>query len=227
MWPDSLRSAVVAVLVAAWPALAGPTMRSWSVPSPLSEVAVSDQVVVGGMPVGIHALRSKAKVEVVMDDLRRQFIAAGLYLPPARHSPQLTAAPQLTGYDPETKVAYTVFFQVNPDRTTTALFTEAAMDDQLRATEKVTFAPMMPAATQVLLSHTEGMHAVAYRVKATATEVSAFYAEAVPKAGFKKTGEGRWATQDEVLQLFVRPLPGDQVSVSVTRGPGAAAVQQP
>lgn len=221
-----LRPALIALVVAS-SALAQAPMRAWTVPQPIGEVEVTDRVQAAGVPVAMHALRSKARWDVVLEDLRRQFIAAGLYLPPARDVPQLSTAPQLTGFDPETKTAYTVFLQRNKDRTTTALFTEAALGEQAKAQPAVTFAPVMPGARAVLLSGTEGLKVASYRVKASVAEVTSFYEEALPRVGFAKEGPGRFVQRDEVLQVTVRAAELGEVSVGLMRGPSPSVPVTP
>ncbi|MBX7101347.1 MAG: hypothetical protein K1X89_26755 [Myxococcaceae bacterium] len=224
----TLRRALIALTLAlATGARAQAPMRAWTVPQPIGEVEVTDRVQAAGVPVAMHALRSRARWDVVLADLRRQFLAAGLYLPPARDVPQLSTAPQLTGFDPDTKTAYTVFLQKNKDRTTTALFTEASLAEPPRAEPAVTFAPVMPGAHAVLLSGTEGLKVASYRVKASLAEVTSFYDEALPRVGFTREGPGRFALRDEVLQVTARAAESGEVSVGLMRGPSPSVPVSP
>lgn len=180
-------------------ALAAAPMRQWEVPQPLEAVEVPGRTVAGGVPVAIRAVRSKSDAESLERFFRAEFKKAGLFLGPVQ---QLTQHRQVTGLDVEALVSHTVFLQENPDRTTTVIFTEAAVAEREKA-EAPRFAPVMPGAVGVLAAQTEGAQVLAYRVKAKPDEVRAFYGQTLVKAGWAEK-EGHFERGAELLELSVK-----------------------
>ena len=203
------QTALVMVLATAAPALAA-APRVWEVPGALEAVDVPGRTVAGGMPVAMHAVRSKHDAAFLQLHVLKQFQAAGLWLGPQT---QLTVHRQVTGLDVDARVVYSVFLQVNPDQSTTVIFTETFAGE--RAPEPpVKFAPLMPGSQKVTLSSTEGAELATYRVRATAREVLAFYGETLAKAGWRLEGE-RWVRGAESLEVHARQK-GDETAVALT-----------
>jgi hypothetical protein len=193
-------------------AAARPTPRVWDVPRPIEAIDVPQRVEAGGMPVTMHAVRSKASAGELHRYFLEQFIAAGLFVSPKVQ--QLSAHPQVTGLDPQTRIAYTIFLQENPDRTTTAIFTETYTAEQKRPPTEGRFAPVMPGSTGLVVSRTEGAETLSYRAKATVEQARAFYAEVLGRDGYSQPLPMQFERQIDVLTVHARPV-GDQVSVSV------------
>jgi hypothetical protein len=195
---------------------ARPVPKVWEVPRALEVIDVPGRTEALGMPVSIHAVRSKEKVDALERHFRRQFQQAGLFLPPPQHLAPISNEVQVTGLDPDTYIAYTVILQPNPDGTTTVLLTEAFLSER-RRTEEPAFAPVMPGARAVLRTNTEGTSILQYSVKASPEEARRFHAQELTKAGYQQVEPGVYQRGDEVLRVGARPLGDGEVAVSVTR----------
>ncbi|MFL5344457.1 MAG: hypothetical protein ACJ8AT_06675 [Hyalangium sp.] len=205
-----------AIGVAAAEPPARPTSRVWAVPKPLEVVDVPGRTEALGLPVSIHAVRSAEKVEALESHFRRQFQEAGLYLPPPGHVVPLTSEAQVTGLDPDTYIAYTVFFQPNPDGTTTVILTEAFLAERNRG-QKDAFAPVMPGARAVLQTHTEGSSVLQYSVKASREAVLKFHAQTLGSAGYREVDPGVFKRGVDVLRVTTQPSEDGEVVVVVVK----------
>jgi hypothetical protein len=187
--------------------------RLWEVPRAIQAIDVPGRTEALGMPVSIHAVRSQEKVEALEQHFRRQFQEAGLYLPPPQHLVPITRDVQVTGLDPDTYIAYTVFLQPNPDGTTTVILTEAFLAERRRE-QGSGFAPMMPGARSPLRSRTEGTEVLQYAVKASLEEVHQFHARAlVTQGGYREVEPGVFQRGADVLRVSTQPLDNGEVSV--------------
>lgn len=202
------------------PAGAAPTrVYVWEVPQAIDAVDVPERIEAGGVPVAIHAVRSKERPEALFASLRAQFERKGLFIPPPSHLPLRGSDPQLTGLDPDTLIAYTVFLQVNGDGTTTAVFTETFLTERRTAAMEVDFAPVMPGARGVLQTRTEGFRVLSYRAPATEEEAWDFHRQVLAGASFQETARGLFWRDGEELRISVRPDSKGGVSVSVLARP--------
>lgn len=193
----SIRQTALVVTLLAAGAGAAAEPRTWDVPDAFEAVDVPGRTVVGGVPVAMHAVRSRQDAVSLQRHFRAEFKRAGLWLGPMT---QLTRHLQVTGLDVDTLVAYSVFLQSNPDRTTTVILSETFIGEQA-AQGELTFAPVMPAARSVMVARTEGVLLGTYRVKASAAEVRGFYAETMRKAGWSLAAPDRFERGAELVQL--------------------------
>ncbi len=202
-------------------ALLGQAPHVWNVPEVIDVVDAPGRTEAGGVPVAMHAVRSKASAETLIKVLEEQFSRAGLYLPPA--NPQLSVHAQVTGLDVDRQIAYTAFLQRNADKTVTVIFTETFMKE--RKAQAVPEAPVMPGATQVLTSKAETLSSVSYRVKATPEEVRRYYTEVMAAAGFKPSASHplKFANGKDVWSVSARSVGAGLLGVSVVRGVDPAA----
>lgn len=200
-----------------------PKVHVWDVPQALDAVDVPGRVEAGGLPVAIHAVRSKQTVDQLLQHFRTEFTKKGLFLPPPEHLTLRTTLSQVTGLDPDTFIAYTVFLQPNADGTTTALITETFLAER-RAPGEVDFAPVMPGARGVIQSRTEGLRMVSYRAPATVEEAWAFHRAVFAEAAYKETAPGVFEHDGTALRVVIQPLSKQEVAVSVMEG---AAARQP
>jgi hypothetical protein len=193
--------------------------RVWKVPLAIDAVDVPERVIARGLPVAMHAVRSKASLAALEQDLAQQFLAAGLYFPPRGAVTTTSGSPQLTALDPDTFIAYTVFLQPNPDGTTTAIFTETYLAEHQRvAAEGVKFAPVFPGAKNVMVTRSEGVDLLHYRTTASADAIDAFNADAMRKAGYArdaKSGARGFRRGGEVLEVTLKPAAGGSTDVLV------------
>jgi hypothetical protein len=189
---------------------AAPAPRAWDVPDVIEAVEVPGRTVTGGVPVSMRAVRSKRDAESLQQWFRSQFAEAGLWLGPQT---QLSVHRQVTGFDVDTLVAYSVFLQENRDKTTTVIMSETFMAEKT-APGEVKFAPLMPGATGVLSAHTEGTELAVYRVKAKPAEVKAFYGDTLAKAGWAAR-DGRFERGAELLDVQAKAK-GPETAVTLT-----------
>lgn len=183
--------------------VAPPAPFRWQIPQAIEAVDVPGRTMAMGMPVAIHAVRSKAKPDVLEHELTRQFLAAGLYFTPSRQMLPSSGMDQLTGLDPATYIAYTAFLQPNPDGTTTVLLTETFLAEQQHRAAQAEFAPVMPGASDLMVSRTEGLQTAHYRVQATPAQVDTFYRESLTRSGYRQTGEREFERGSEQLRITV------------------------
>lgn len=191
--------------------------RVWEVPRSLEVIDVPGRTEALGMPVGIHAVRSAEKVDALERHFRRQFQEAGLFLPPPQHVVPLTREVQVTGLDPDTYIAYTVFLQPNPDGTTTVILTEAFLAERRRMNKEDAFAPVMPGASGVLVSRTESTAVLQYSVKAGPDEARKFHVQTLGKEGYREVEPGVFQRGADVLRVTARPLGDGELAVVVVK----------
>lgn len=201
---------------------ARPPAVRFIIPKPLDVVEVPSDVRALGAPVRIRAVRSAAPLETVMDELVKQYIDAGLYIPPRAHLTRMTANATLQGIDPDTFIAYGAIFQPNPDKTTTVILTETYLSERTRVS--LAFAPLMPGAQGVIVTEAEGSRTQVYRVRATPAAIRAFYARELAAKGYREEEDGIFGGPAGELKVTLSPRVDGTVSVAVFElGPRAPA----
>lgn len=211
---------LVAMLLVAAPRPAN-VPAAWEVPGALEALDVPGTVKAGGRPVAIHAVRSKEKPQVLLESFRRQFAEAGLFLPPPAAVQVSPSHPQVTALDVDRRIAHTVFLQPNADGTVTVVLSETNVGAQ--SSEAQASVPLVPGATQVVVSSTEGVEAVSYRVKATRDEVDDFYRGTLKPQGFESDDGRVWKKAGQQLAVSVKAREGGVVTVSVVKSGAPAA----
>ncbi|MFL5352208.1 hypothetical protein [Archangium sp.] len=191
--------------------------RVWAVPRVLEAIDVPGRTEALGMPVSMHAVRSGEKVEALELHFRRQFQEAGLFLPPPQDVVPLTREVQVTGLDPDTYIAYTVFLQPNPDGTTTVILTEAFLAERRRMEKEDAFAPVMPGAHGVLQTRTESTAVLQYSVKAGPEEAHRFHVQALAREGYREVEPGVFQHGADVLRVRARPLGDGELALVVVK----------
>jgi hypothetical protein len=176
--------------------------RSFQVPRAVSEVQVPDSLQAVGMPVHLRAVKSSEKLGVLVDYFRREFEKADLFVPEAEEVSSF-GLPHLTAFDPEARISYSVFFQLNRDETVTVILGEAHLAER-RADTAADFAPLFPGASSVLRSNVEAARSVSYDAPASPDEVVAFYRETLGSAGYEQVEPGVFFKHGSRLQLTVR-----------------------
>ena len=169
-------------------------------------------VVSQGTPTLLRAVKVKRSTQELMPIIRDAFVKAGLWVP---RPPRLIREPTLTAVDPLERRSYTVIFQGNADGTTTLILGEA--NHAVRVAEDGELAPLFPGAANVLRSAHEGGRLEAYEAKnTTPSEVRAFYAEVLPKLGWRPDGDDAYRRgKDEELTLNVGASSPRNVRVSL------------
>jgi hypothetical protein len=197
--------------------------RIWHVPGAIEAVDVPGRTDAFGTPVAMHAVRSRLPIDQLAGDFVHQFERAGLFIPPAGALFASSSHLQLTGLDPDTFIAYTVFFQENPDHTTTAILTEAFLAERKRSDGRVEFAPVMPRARDLLVTQNEGLELAHYRVHASPAEIDAFHKQALAQAGYRQIESGVWQHGVDVLKFSFKADDDGAIEVLVMhrRAPNA------
>lgn len=157
-----------------------PKKFSWDIPQIVERVEVPGVMESEGLPMKLHAVRSKLRRDLLMEHVYRSFENANLYIAP--YQPQVSSDPQLTGLDTDRMVAFTVFFQANPDGSTTAILAESHLAE--RRENQRFFAPVHPSAQAPLETKVEGARTLTYGIIVPEKEVYRFYKEMLPKLGF-------------------------------------------
>lgn len=206
--------AVVALLVSG-EAAAQRLPFTWDVPQVVEAVDVPGVMMADGIPVRVHAVRSKEKPTVLLQHLVDRFLAWGFFIPPVEQQAQPFRQPQLTALDPERLISYTVILQSNPDGTTTVYLGEADLSQP--PARQSSFAPIFPGAGEVLHSDLEAARSLTYSVSAPRPEVEGFYRQELGKVGYAQVETNLYRKGSDELQVMVRPARGGQVSVVVIR----------
>ena len=205
----------VGAVHAAEPDAGHPRVHLWDVPKAVGAMDVPSPVVAHGIPVSIHAVLSRERADVLELHFRREFEKAGLFVPPAHHLTPVTPALQLTGLDPDTFVAYTVYLEPAADGTTTVILTESRLAEARTPAENPSFAPRMPGAHRVLYSQTEGVELMSYAVDATSAQAELFHREALGKAGYQELSPGTFQRGVDLLKVSTRNTEEDGLSIIV------------
>jgi hypothetical protein len=204
---------VIALAAAAAVLCAAPEPFFWPRPDVVEEIDIPDVIKADGVPVRLHVLRSKLGVQQLLERFANAFVQAGFWVP--RVQKRLLAEPHVTGLDWRGLVSYSAVLSPNPDGTTTCLLGEAQLGKRETPAAVPDFAPLFPAARDVMRVEEEGARIISYAVRGPTTEeVTRFYADQLPRAGFKAAeGEGAWEKPGAQLQVSARPAGDGAVSV--------------
>jgi hypothetical protein len=179
----------------------------FEVPHVIEDAAVPERVFSADYPVTIHAVKSTDSAEDLVRFFIAQFAKANLFRMPQADLPEPMRSASLTGLDTSTLIAYTVIFQPNSDRTTTAIMSETYLAERRApASGQREVAALFPGATEVVRGSSEGLKTVSYRAGAEAAEVERFYQGVLPRAGYREVEPATWVKPGERLQVVVRPL---------------------
>jgi hypothetical protein len=187
----------------------------WDVPQVLESVPVGGGAKALGVPMKLHAVKSKLGAEALFLHFRREFEAANLYVPPREGQFQVPGARQLTGLDTQTRTSYTVIFQPNPDGTTTVILGEADLEHRDPPAEARL--PVFPRASHVLQTTSEGSLMVMYEAEANPADLSSFYRETLSREGYRER-DGAFVRNGEQIRVLAQGNPdGGSVYVTVIR----------
>lgn len=195
-----------------------PSKFTWDIPEIIEVVEVPGlSRGVNGVPVKLNAVRSKWKIEALIDHVTQSFANANLYMAPQKDLTLLTSDPQLHAFDPFRQIGFSVIFQANPDGTTTAILGEAHLSEA--KPESGYFAPVFPDAQGVIQSSSEGHQLLAYATKAPQSDVEKFYREALPPLGYREVKPLKYRKGGEQITLSYHSNPNTGSGVVLTRGP--------
>ncbi len=222
--PAAGKPEAVAKLVPVKPA-AAPAPRppfQWDVPGLIQWVDSAGVQVSDGVPINLQMARSKLPLEELLQHFANSFLKAGLFLPPDRAQLQAFREPQLTAFDPERMVAYTVIFQANPDKTVTLILGTSDLSHYTpwKGTE-LGWAPLPPNAQLMMRTDMEGGQSAVFSVASSAEQVMGFYRETMKKAGFVEDEPGQFRRGSETIGVYPQSQEG-KLSVSLTHRLGGA-----
>ncbi|WP_375755177.1 hypothetical protein [Corallococcus exercitus] len=189
---------------------------SWDVPKTVSVVDIPGSVDANGVPVKLRAVRSKEKLEVILQHVVNRFEDWGFLVPPGHKQPQLMREPMITAIDTRQLISYTAILQPNPDGTTTVIVGEAYFSQFRRP--GASGLPVMPGGSKEVTAETEGTRTTTYTVTGkTVAEVDAFYREELGRRGFKEVQPRLFRSSGEELQLHVGVTKEGPVAVRLIR----------
>lgn len=180
------------------------SLHAFDIPGVVDVVDVPGESLVAGLPVAMHAVRSRVGAERLAESLLEQLHLAGLYVPPPSEVQARVEGLQVTGLDPDALVAYTFFLLPEAGGGTTVLVTETFVGRKVQeALSSVDFAPVMPGARSPITTRTEGVQAVHYETPEPPEAVRAFYREQLSAAGYSESGKDEWTRGEWMLKLSV------------------------
>ncbi|MHB8875658.1 MAG: hypothetical protein ACYC8T_18385 [Myxococcaceae bacterium] len=173
----------------------------WDLPKVLSDIDIPGVQETNGVPVKLHVVVVKARLEDVMMHFEESFARQGLYVKPSK-LPGMQGVPQVTGTDPETFIAYTVIFRPNGDGTVTLVLGETNTRE-IRPPGGEDFAPLFPGASAVVRTRAEGLRTISYTAPSTESDVQAFYVETLGKSGYLQRSPGVFRRGTDEIRLRV------------------------
>lgn len=164
----------------------------WDVPNVVSEVDMPGITWAVGVPVKMHAVTVKGKIEDTMRYMYESFVKQGLVV-----EARLQQGNILTGVDPDTLVTYSAVFQQNAPGYVSVVLGEANVL-KVKKPQGNDIVPLFPGASSVLRNSFEGVDSLVYVVVGgDEAKVKEFYRDIMPKSRFT-------------------PLPGDGLSFQKT-----------
>src|SRR5581483_7933897 len=150
---------LLVLALSAAPADAGqaPRVLKFEVPHVIEQAAVPERLFAADFPVTVHAVRTSEPPESLVRFFDAEFNKAGLFRMPQQQLPEPMRSQSLTGLDTRTLISYTVIFQPNPDRTTTAIISETYMAERAPRAGAPEIAALFPGASQVIRSSSEAL----------------------------------------------------------------------
>ncbi|MBK7860881.1 MAG: hypothetical protein IPJ65_20210 [Archangiaceae bacterium] len=181
-----------------------PSPFFWPKPELVEEIDVPDVVKADGVPVRMHVVRSKLGIQQLLETFADAFVHAGFYV--ARVQKRHLAEPHVTGLDWRGLVSYTAILSPNEDGTTTCVLGEAALGVKKTAAQVPDFAPLPPGASEVMRVEQEGARIITFAVKGSSAEaVQRFYAQQLPRQGYRPSADRSEAWERDGAELSVMP----------------------
>jgi hypothetical protein len=175
------------------------------IPKVIGVAAVTEPVESMGVPLSLRAYRTAVPLEELVAHFLIRFRAEGWYVPPFDQQRQTTGNITITALDVRTLVAYTAIFQPLKDGGTTVIVGEGDLGHRKTSPDA---GPVLPGATDVVTSRTEGSESIAYVTKATGVEIDDFYRSLTKGWGEKSPLQVKWVDRKDgrrdVLVIRVR-----------------------
>jgi len=169
---------------------------TWDLPPKVvSDVMIAGEIEAGGVPVRMRKLTVKLPAGDVGEHFLRSFQRQGLFVPPGMPYDRV-----LTGVRPRDFRTFTVLIQQIDAKHVAVILGEAR---PLEAKGPGTSSdPLFPGASHAFETRFESGRTVTYRARATPSELSSFYTEVLPKAGFARNESGSWRSPSQELSIL-------------------------
>jgi hypothetical protein len=187
----------------------------FEVPEAFEEAKVPGDLEAIGIPVQLRAYRSSATAGELLDYFVRAFSKAQLFVLPPKAAPDNGWGPTLVGYDPDTRISYTVMFQANKDLTTTVILGKARLAEQRDTSKDQAIAPVFPGSADFIQTRNEAVDTMSYTAPASPEELRRFYAGALTRAGFRQLEPEVYSNQRESLTLRISDPEGKNTHARV------------
>ncbi len=216
------RGLLLAGLITASIASAQNRRIEFDIPDVVARIPVSDEILVGGLPIHVVAVRSRLHWTELEKVLTKQIQNTGLFVSPRQaRIPGLDNA-HITALDPVTKISYTIILTPEPDGTT-VFIGEANHGQRQAAPAANSIAPVFPGATSVLVTRQESADVLNYSAPASAAEVGAFYKEVLSASGFKEIEPGLYEIPGQQLSITLSGRGEKRTTVMVIRREGSVS----
>jgi hypothetical protein len=191
-----------------------------SVPKVVSFAEVGNRLMVDGRPIKVWAVRSKLKLEDLLQSYLDRFEGKGYFLPrPKEIRIQGLDLPKIVAYDPIDKWSYIVWGWPEHDGTTTLIVGATDMTPvSAPVAAKLGELPKFPAAKGPVVSNVESARMLAFTTNATELEILDFYRQVLPTGGFTERETGTFVKEGRMIRVMVKPK-GAELSVVVIDQP--------
>lgn len=166
----------------------------WEIPGKLEAIKVGDSLAVQGRALQLYAVRSSWRIPELRRSLTKDFERAKFFIPNSETPIPGMPLARVTAVDSASDQVHTALFLPEPDGSTT-VFLGTMPSSAPDARGKTDLAPLFPGARSVVESNFEGARAVSFRARATAEEVSRFYAQTLRPLGYSEAKTGRPGTR--------------------------------
>lgn len=193
-----------------------------SVPKMVAFTEVGNRMMVDGRPIKVWAVRSRLRLQELLQSYIDRFEDHAYYLPKPREVRiQGLDLPKIVAFDPKEKWSYIVWGWPERDGTTTLIVGAADVAPQsFRPPSRGGELPKFPGAKSPVVSNVEAAQMLAFNTTATETEVLDFYRQVLPSGGFKERESGTFVREGRAVRVMAKPV-GGELSVVVIDQPDA------
>jgi hypothetical protein len=205
----------------------------WNLSNIVREAPIDGVQMVNDVPVRLHSVVVKGRVEAVLQEIYNGFLKAGLYIERPENQDQFFRQTQLTALDTERAISYTAMVDGLADGTCVVVLGEANIGESTRvgllrknanAPEATDFAPLMPTALTPTRVNIEGMRTLGFSVVASSeADVRKFYQEQLKKRGYLEAPGDLFQRKQEEIQLSMQ-RDKERLNVLLTLRPKLDAV---
>jgi hypothetical protein len=191
-----------------------------SVPKMVAYTEVGNRMMVDGQPIKVWAVRSRLRLQELLQSYIDRFEDHGYYLPKPRDIQiQGLDLPKIVAFDPKEHWSYIIWGWPERDGTTTLIIGAADVSPQAKeAAGRGGQLPVFPGAKAPVVSNVEAARMLAFTTRATEAEVLDFYRQVLPTGGFKERESGTFVKEGRAVRVMVKPARAE-LSVVVIEQP--------